>query len=66
MSRPKQGKGKLCLTREDIYSRGMTPCPICGVEYPTFRVALMLQKASEQKRNLAYYKGDFCPLCRAK
>lgn len=66
MSKPKYGKHIRSITREDIYSRGMMACPICGVEYPTFRIALMLQKASEQKRSLAYYKGDFCPLCRAK
>lgn len=66
MSKPKYGKRIRPITREDIYSRGMTMCPICGTEYPTFRIALMLQKASEQKRSLAYYKGGFCPLCRAK
>lgn len=66
MSRPKQSRKIKPITREDIYASNVMKCPICGKEYPTFRVALMLQKASEQKRNLAYYKGDFCPLCRAK
>lgn len=66
MSRPKNGKNLKPIIREDIYSHGTIPCPMCGREYPTFRIALMLQKAKEQKRNLAYYKGDFCPICRAK